>query len=44
MYKGKVYIPYSCDSESLGAEEPIEYIFTSIDGTAERIVARGRCI
>jgi hypothetical protein len=44
MSEGRVYIPCSCDSGSEGAEEVNEYIFASIDGRAERTVARDRCI
>jgi hypothetical protein len=34
----------SCDSGSKGVEEGNEYIFASVDGRAERIVARVQCI
>jgi hypothetical protein len=38
------YIPCSCDSGSYRVTEANEYIFTSVDGRAERTVARGICI
>jgi hypothetical protein len=44
MYEGRVYIPSACDFRSYGAEEANEYIFASVDGRVERVVARGRCI
>jgi hypothetical protein len=44
MSEGRVYNPCSCDSGSKGAEEANEYIFVSVDGRAERTVAKGRCI
>jgi hypothetical protein len=44
MPEERVYIPYSCDFGSKGAEETNEYIFVSVDGKAERTVANGRCI
>jgi hypothetical protein len=44
MSEGRVYIPFSYDSESEGAEEANEYIFVSVDGRAKKTMARGRCI
>jgi hypothetical protein len=37
-------IPCPCHSGSYGTEEANEYIFASVDGRDERIVASGRCI
>jgi hypothetical protein len=44
MFETWVYIYCPCHSGSYGTEEANKYIFASIDGRAERTIARGRCI